>query len=79
MLEGGKVDDYKRDGVFGLYRRFSMQCLPATSQDKLREHILTLARCEFVIKSMAIMSYTRSGITESGLFEKIISTPFANL
>ena len=64
VLEGGKVDDYKRDAVFGLNRRFSMQCLPATSQDELHEHILTMAYCKFIIKSMAILSYMRSGITD---------------
>ena len=64
VLEGGKVDDYKREAVFGLYRRFSMQCLPATSQNELREHILTMARCEFLIKPMAILSYMRSGISD---------------
>ena len=64
ILEGGKVDDYKREAVFGLYRRFSMQSLPATSQDELREHILTMARCEFLIKPMAILSYMRSGISD---------------
>lgn len=48
--------------MFGLYRRFSMQCLPATSQDERREHILTMARCEFLIKPMAILSHMTSGI-----------------
>ena len=50
--------------MFGLYRRFSMQCLLATSQDELREHILTMARCEFLVKPMAILSYITSGITD---------------
>ena len=50
--------------MFGLYRRFSMQRLPATSQDELREHILTMVQCEFLVKPMAILSYMRSGITD---------------
>ena len=41
-----------------------MQRLPATSQDELREHILTMVQCEFLVKPMAILSYMRSGITD---------------
>ena len=47
-----------------LFRNFSLQCLPATSQDELRENILPMARCEFLLKPMAILSYMRSGLTD---------------
>ena len=79
VLEGGKVDDYKREAVFGLCRRFSMQCLPATSQDELREHILTMVRCEFVIEPMKILVILTSGITDLVSLTRLVSVKIYEL
>ena len=73
-LERGTVDGCKKDAVLGLCRRFGMQCLPATSEVKLHEHIHTMARCEFILKPMAILSWMRDGIiTELDSFKESLS------
>ncbi|KAK3754776.1 hypothetical protein QZH41_019695, partial [Actinostola sp. cb2023] len=67
LLEGEKVADYKKDAIFGLYQRFSMQCLPAKTEEALKEHIITMARAEFVFKPMFFLSAMRRGIGEDNL------------
>ena len=70
---GGEVDKYKKDALLGLYRRFSMKCLPAASENKLREQIVTMAQCEFLHKPLAILSWMRSGITELDSLKKSLT------
>jgi hypothetical protein len=67
LLEGENVPDYKKDAIYGLYQRFSMQCLPAKTEEELKEHILTMARAEFVFKPMFFLSAMRRGIGEDNL------------
>lgn len=55
------------DSLWTIYTRFGMTCSPAQSPAHLKEHMIEMARSEFLFKPMVLLQWIKEGIMESDM------------
>ena len=55
-------DGLKQDCLLGIYERFGITCCPAKNKEELHQHIVGMARAEFVYKPLQFLLWIRQGI-----------------
>ena len=61
-LSTSELAPFQQDAIYGIYQQYSMNCLPATTPEQLRQHVIIMARSQFVYKPMSILVWMRNGI-----------------
>jgi len=63
-LSSDGLAPHQKDAVFGIYHQYNLPCLPASNHEQLRQHIIIMARSQFVYKPLSTLMWMKNGLDE---------------
>ena len=61
-LSAEMLAPYQQDAILGVYQQYNMTCTVATAQEKLRNHVIMMARSHFLYQLMPTLMWMANGI-----------------
>ena len=61
-LSTSELASFQEDAILGVYQQYDMTCIPAKTPEQLRNHVITMARSQFVYKPMSTLMWMKNGI-----------------